>query len=471
MEKVANGKEIILLSDSDSESPMALFAMMELQSIATDKVYCRRGQPQTSPLLAAYLMSPSSMNSFTVLSLSQSKIIFETEDIKVESWQKLRTFLHTYVKGSHKKSDADQETLEKKLPDTTRAITKEEDIKRRRYTVYMSDLENAILYSLSHEVGSRNTIVGPSLTALQEYLNVLVTHFPGREETMDTLSKLRTWVVSHDDALRGEDLISELNDIRAATGSFADTPNGAWIGCKGSKPFHGGYPCSLWTLWHVLTVNQKFEEKPPSRVLDAMLGYVKHFFGCEDCVRHFQQTAEDGQAIQKEVKSKNSSILWLWRAHNKANVRLQNDITDDRQFPKAVFPDKEHCTDCYNNRLGTDLWSEFNHDKVLNFLHELYSEFNYQGLRHMRKQQQQHHESHQLVVFDDEQPVHKEYLSTSNSFWSPLDISLCFSIYLLSAAILIFVYFKFVAKKRFNVQRLLQRLRPKSNSSNIFNSV
>ena len=240
--------------------------MMEIQSMAPDKFYCRRGNPKKSQLIANYLTSSS--KPFTVLSLAQSKNIFEAEDTKLENFLQLRTFLHEYVKGSRKKlssTESQRETFEKKSKN--HVFTKEEEIKRRRYTVYMSDLENALLYSLTHEVGSRNTIVGPSLTALQEYLNVLVTHFPGRDETMDTLSKLRNWVVSHNDALRGEDLISEISDIRATTGSFTDTPNGVWIGCKGSKPFHGGYPCSLWTLWHVLTVNQKFEEKPPSRIL------------------------------------------------------------------------------------------------------------------------------------------------------------------------------------------------------------
>ena len=103
----------------------------------------------------------------------------------------------------------------------------------------MSDLENALLYSLTHEVGSRNTIVGPSLTALQEYLNVLVTHFPGRDETMDTLSKLRNWVVSHNDALRGEDLISEISDIRATTGSFTDTQMESGLAAKEANHFMG----------------------------------------------------------------------------------------------------------------------------------------------------------------------------------------------------------------------------------------
>ena len=45
---------------------------------------------------------------------------------------------------------------------------------------------------------------------------------------------------------------------------------------------------------------------------------------------------QNGEAIFREVKDKRTSILWLWRAHNKANIRLSGDITDDKAFPKEV---------------------------------------------------------------------------------------------------------------------------------------
>ena len=51
--------------------------------------------------------------------------------------------------------------------------------------------------------------------------------------------------------LLGEDLIAKVVDLRASLGTFTDTKVGRWIGCLGSKPIYGGYPCSLWTLWHV----------------------------------------------------------------------------------------------------------------------------------------------------------------------------------------------------------------------------
>lgn len=84
-----------------------------------------------------------------------------------------------------------------------------------------------------------------------------------------------------------------------------------------------------------------------------MVGYVTHFFGCQDCVRHFLLVAT--QDSLKAIQSKKDSILWLWWAHNKANVRLAGDLTDDKAFPKHIFPDKMHCSDCYTNRLGNTL--------------------------------------------------------------------------------------------------------------------
>ena len=77
------------------------------------------------------------------------------------------------------------------------------------------------------------------------------------------------------------------------------------------------------------------------KVLDTMVGYVRHFFGCEgkkyyheklisqkkksqckidftkifffclvDCSRHFLDASENGDAIKRDVIDKNSSILW-----------------------------------------------------------------------------------------------------------------------------------------------------------------
>ena len=86
-------------------------------------------------------------------------------------WPELREALHNHIK----KLKVAKEVVKKKVPKETvvQKVTVESEIKRRRYTAFMSDLENAILYSLSHEVASRSSIVGPSLDALREYMDVL----------------------------------------------------------------------------------------------------------------------------------------------------------------------------------------------------------------------------------------------------------------------------------------------------------
>ena len=142
---------------------------------------------------------------------------------------------------------------------------------------------------------------------------------------------------------------------------------------------HSGF---YYVTSQVLTVNQQNEEQPPSKVLDTMVKYVRHFFGCEDCSRHFLQGSEDGKVIKHEVVNKTSSILWLWNFHNKVNRRLSGDLTDDKRFPKEVFPNRQHCSDCYNDRLGQNLWSEFNLEKVIHFLDEIYgaNQLDFHGL-------------------------------------------------------------------------------------------
>ena len=61
--------------------------------------------------------------------------------------------------------------------------------------------------------------------------------------------------------------------------------------------------------------------------------------------------AENGAAVTRDVESAQDAILWLWKAHNRVNVRLKDDVSDDPVFPKKVFPDKENCPACYNEKV------------------------------------------------------------------------------------------------------------------------
>ena len=157
----------------------------------------------------------------------------------------------------------------------------------RRYRAYMSDLEKAVVYAISHEVAQHNSITSHTLTALQQFVTVLEKFFPARIEMSLLLRELKTWVMRHQDTIRGEDLSSWFSSYQSKH-SFSVADH--WVGCRGSEDMYGGYPCGLWTLWHVLTVSQANKaEGDPWEVMVAMKNYVQEFFGCRECARHFDQ--------------------------------------------------------------------------------------------------------------------------------------------------------------------------------------
>ncbi len=148
-----------------------------------------------------------------------------------------------------------------------------------------------------------------------------------RRSTGHFLEALRDWASGHNDAIKGEDLKEKVDELKFVTSAFDDLPEG-WMGCRGSETRYGGYPCGLWTLFHTLTVGQAAtktrDESQAREVLLAMSGYVRHFFGCRDCARHFALMADDqgekrNAAILAEVRSDRDAVLWLWKAHNRVN--------------------------------------------------------------------------------------------------------------------------------------------------------
>ena len=68
-----------------------------------------------------------------------------------------------------------------------------------------------------------------------------------------------------------------------------------------------------------------------------MQSFIEEFFSCRECARHFGQAIEGGKALE-DIENYNDAVLLLWRVHNKANLRLAGDISEDPTFPKQVFP-------------------------------------------------------------------------------------------------------------------------------------
>ncbi|XP_046395671.1 sulfhydryl oxidase 2-like [Ischnura elegans] len=302
-------------------------------------------------------------------------------------------------------------------------------------SVYYQDLLGAFAYSLQHEIPLHRRITGEALASLQNYVKVLKKYFPLDHTGNIFVEKLQDWVVIKRD-VQGKAFLDQVNNLLVET-KFKLPVLQNWKGCRGSKPHFRGYPCSLWQMFHALTVNSvlinsnNLHEFKPLEVLEAMLGYITHFFGCEDCAAHFKQMAVDN--LHSDVHTPDDSILWLWRAHNKANKRLKGDITEDPWHPKTQFPPRNVCPACSDSK---GVWNE---EEVLRFLKRIYARNNINYSEATKEEAKQNIE----FVSDD---VEKRKLGWD---FGIVDISLCAVLYISSAAILILVYIKFVLRNRY----------------------
>ncbi|ETL85175.1 hypothetical protein L917_15196 [Phytophthora nicotianae] len=99
------------------------------------------------------------------------------------------------------------------------------------------------------------------------------------------------------------------------------------------------FTCGIWTLFHSLTVNGVGQLKP-SEIMIAIRLVVKHFFGCEECRRHFlkanPETVIKKMALRDE-DGPDSVTFWIWTMHNTVNKVLG----------KPRWPTNLSCPNCY----------------------------------------------------------------------------------------------------------------------------
>ncbi|KAJ1525244.1 hypothetical protein ONE63_010069 [Megalurothrips usitatus] len=292
---------------------------------------------------------------------------------------------------------------------------------------FRGDLEHALRFLLRHEVSSRKHMTGPVLKALRNFLHILRKHFPLSASGGTLLNSLCNYVDSHDE-LSGEDWKQLLSEEEAKLDSPPWSERKEFLGCHGSQPNFRGYPCSLWTTFHVLTVDALNSNSggEPKEVLEAILGYVTHFFGCAECSKHFQEMASE--TMFSEVTSHEKSVLWLWEAHNKVNARLQGDATEDPAFPKIQFPSVDRCPGCRDNM-------DWVKPKILQYLKSIYS-----------------HDSLSAIGAVGSDSAHGQDAQsiTSGSEMSAFDMSLYVLLYLASAAIIALVCLKFLLPRTYH---------------------
>ncbi|GAB1865282.1 Sulfhydryl oxidase [Camponotus japonicus] len=313
--------------------------------------------------------------------------------------------------------------------------------------LYQLDLENALHYSMNNEISLTKSIDGEKMEALRKYLTVLAAYFPLRRgntylEVIRDVVKSRSTMTGEEFSQLAKTTEEEMSPV------YSGAPH-QWIGCKGSTNSYRGYPCGLWTMFHMLTVNFALEpnkvpradlSQDPTAVLRAMHGYIGTFFGCADCVAHFVEMAGKNKIF--DTHSRDEAVLWLWRAHNQVNARLSGDTTEDPKHKKIQYPAIEHCPAC---RYVNGSWNE---EEVLQYLKTKYSysSIKYDGISG-------YNSNVGMINIGNGSRVRLERLAKEKRItafgWdlNVFDISICVVLYVTSAAILVLVCIKFAVKR------------------------
>ncbi|XP_071328450.1 sulfhydryl oxidase 2 [Trachinotus anak] len=248
-----------------------------------------------------------------------------------------------------------------------------------RSKVYTADLESALHYLLRVELATHNTLEGEELKIFKDFVTLVAKLYPGGGSVVKLMETLSDWLLSLPLQRIPYQAVLDLVDNKMRISGVFLGAELRWVGCQGSRAGLRGYPCSLWTLFHVLTVQHDATptalentglEGEVAPVLQVMRQYIRTFFGCEECGRHFEQAAA---VSMDRVESREQQILWLWNQHNMVNYRLAGSLSDDPLFPKAPWPSPSLCASCHEEKNGVHVW---NYDNVLHFLRHHYGASN-----------------------------------------------------------------------------------------------
>uniref|UniRef100_H0WH21 Sulfhydryl oxidase n=2 Tax=Otolemur garnettii TaxID=30611 RepID=H0WH21_OTOGA len=289
----------------------------------------------------------------------------------------LRSFFSSYLRSL---PDVRKKSLF--LPEMPNKEENSETIVWREFDkskLYMADLESGLHYLLRVELAAHSSLAGAELKTLKDFVTVIAKLFPGRPPVRKLLETLQEWLASLPlDRIPYDAVLDLVNNKMRMSGIFL-SDHITWVGCQGSRPEWRGYPCSLWKLFHTLTVQASTRptalvgtgfEDDPQAVLQTVRRYVRTFFGCKECGEHFEEMAKESM---DSVKTPDQAVLWLWKKHNVVNSRLAGHPSEDPKFPKVSWPAPDLCPTCHEEIKGLDSWDE---GHVLTFLKRHYGRDN-----------------------------------------------------------------------------------------------
>lgn len=322
--------------------------------------------------------------------------------------------------------------------DVLNVIEEEQNRPDQGDIVYQIDLETALRYSLEQDIPMKGEdIDSERLEALKAYVKVLIKYFPFDDKGRKFLNVLNETVAAANSftPVEFQQTVTSLMDEHKPF-LVNNKEKTGFIGCASRFPGLRGYTCTLWTLFHTLTVAA--DSKPhlssdPKEVLHAMQGYIKNFFSCTYCAENF---AKEIGNLEESVNSLDDSVLYLWKTHNHVNHRLHQypgNITEDPDHPKIQFPSIAHCPKCYTSS------GDWNQTAVLDYLKNIYTKISFKAITESFNS---HTQAKREVGKSRATP-----LVIDTRYFNMFDISLCVVLYFASAGILLLVGLKFFLKK------------------------
>lgn len=198
-------------------------------------------------------------------------------------------------------------------------------------------------------------------SALMNFIDVLSRRYPEESSAKDAPCKASLQALHH--RMKTDfNSMGEFQTDRSGTKFFKLSPDKlekewklcgtdwaeykrGWNNCRGTWPGKRGFTCGLWSTFH--SVVARTDDEFATRDTEALRQAVLKFFDCDDCRDHFASIA----IKREDTKTKAAAQIWWWLAHNDVNMRVggieQRYQDGDPSFPKAQWPTKEMCPDCW----------------------------------------------------------------------------------------------------------------------------
>jgi len=223
--------------------------------------------------------------------------------------------------------------------------------------IFAQDILKGISYMLTHEIRMKGDIKPSEYNTIRNLLTILRKYLPleSWDPTLfNFVNNLRTKLdedrYQYDKRGLTNQQMKDLLDFSGSDEARLKYSDEHWVTCHQSDLQHKGYTCSLWLLFHSLTVGEYSKAAPvrskPTLVLTTMRDYIINFLGCTVCSTNF---AKETQNLEASLSARNSSVLWLWNTHNHVNQRLNNERAESERRPlvDVIYPHHKRCRTCY----------------------------------------------------------------------------------------------------------------------------